>query len=77
MSRIKTLSDRNMLKVTEKNAARIKALVAEYPDGGSWNDYANDILETYLNNYRSGKPLVLPEERFTERNGECWDSICL
>lgn len=80
MSRKATLTDRNMMKITNKNAARIKALVAEYPDGGDWQDYANDIIETYLNDYRSKKPLVLPDERFTERRAEGeweWEGVCL
>lgn len=76
MSKPKTRAERNLMTVWPKNVERVKKLCAEYPDGGCWSDYCNDIIDTYLNNYRSGKPLALPEERFTERNGEGWDSIC-
>ena len=78
MTQRKTMAERNVLTVWPDVAARIKALCAEYPDNGDWQSYANNALSTFLDEHRSNKPLVLPEERFTERNQDdvvemiCW-----
>ena len=65
-----TYTERNMLTLWPKNAERIKALCAEYPDGGNWAEFTNDIIDTFLTKYRSNKPLVLSEERFADRPAE-------
>ena len=70
MSKRITYTERNMLTLWPKNAARIKALCAEYPDGGDFSEFANDIIDTFLFYYRSKMPLVLSEERFADRPAE-------
>lgn len=78
MSLRPTKSDRNTLTVRPAIAAKIKAICAAHPDGCSWSDFCNEVLDTFLLEHRSGKVLVLPEERFTERKSEdamemiCW-----
>ncbi len=78
MSQRPTKHDRNILTVQPDLAAKIKALCVAHPDNGSWEAYANSMLDMYLREHRSGLPLALPEERFTERKGEdamemiCW-----
>jgi len=78
MTQRKTMAERNVLTVWPDVAARIKALCAEHPDNGDWQSYANNALREFLAEHRSNKPLVLPEERFTERNQDdvvemiCW-----
>lgn len=70
MSQRPTKSDRNTLTVRPEIAAKIKALCIAYPDNGSWDEYANSMLDMFLREHRSGLPLALPEERFTERKSE-------
>lgn len=70
MSKRTIYTERNMLTLWPKNLARIQALCAEYPDGGDWQEFANDIIDTFLCNSRSKRPLVLSEERFADRPAE-------
>ena len=78
MTQRKTMAERNVLTVWPDVAARIKALCAEHPDNGDWQSYANNALREFLAEHRSNKPLVLPEERFSERNSEAeWSGVCL
>ena len=76
MTQRKTMAERNVLPVWPKSAEKLKALAAV--DALNWGDLANEIIATFLAEHRSHKPLVLPEERFTERNSEAeWSGVCL
>lgn len=76
MTQRKTMAERNVLTVWPKSAEKLKALAAV--DALNWGDLANEIIATFLSEHRSNKPLVLPEERFSERNQDdvvemiCW-----
>lgn len=76
MSAKRTLAEQNRITVWPKNADKLKALAAV--DGLDWHNLANDIIDTFLAEHRSNKPLVLPDDRFTERNSAAeWDGACL